>query len=74
MVLNQRRPHFVCVDEQDDAIGEDRRQLRETRVALGGRDVRRDTAAGKRLESQQQPGGIVGDIEREGSVGLQRRA
>ena len=26
--------HFVGVDEQDDAIGEDQGQLRETRVAL----------------------------------------
>ena len=32
--------YFVGVDEQHDAIGEDGRQLREARVALGGGHVR----------------------------------
>ena len=35
------RPDFVAVDEQDDAIDEDRSELAQTRVALGARDLRR---------------------------------
>jgi hypothetical protein len=61
----------VRVHEQDDAIREDAGQLRETRVALGRRDVRWDIAAGKRLESKQQPVRIVGHFEDELAVVLQ---
>jgi hypothetical protein len=47
--------------------------LREALVALFGRDVRRHGAAGERLEPQQQPIGIVGDVEHEVAVGGQRQ-
>jgi hypothetical protein len=57
------------IDEQHNAIGEHGRELREARVAVFGRDVRRHGAAGKRLEPQQQPHRIVGDLEDETAVG-----
>jgi hypothetical protein len=64
-------PDFVKVHEEHYAVGEDVGQLREALVALRGRDVRRHRAAGERLEAEQQPGGIVGHLERELAVGLE---
>ena len=62
------------VDEQHDSIGEYAGQLRETRIALFGGEIGGHSAAGKRLEPQQQPHRIVGDVEIEAPVGSERQS
>ena len=60
----------MSIHKQHDPIREYVRQLREARIALPGRNIRRPAAAGKRLESQQQPVGVVGDFKDEFAVAL----
>ena len=60
------------VHPQDHAIGEDVAELRESRVALRGRGIRRHGAARERFEPHQHPQRIVGDLEHEAPVAGER--
>ena len=63
-------PDLMTVDEQHDAIDEDRRRAaRGARRAAAALMFGGTRAAGERLEPQQQPHRIVGDVEHERAVG-----
>ena len=68
-IPRRSRPHFVAVHEQDEAIDERGRELGEPAIACVGGHSGGHRAAGERLEPQQQPVGIVGDVEHERPVG-----
>ena len=58
----------MCINKKDDPVRKDARELRETRIAIGGGHVGRRIAARKRLEPEQQPHRIVRDIEDKRSI------
>jgi hypothetical protein len=63
--------HLVAVDEEHDAIGEDRAEFCKPRVALRRGDSGGDGAAGEGLQPKQHPHRVVGDVEDEAAVGCE---
>ena len=62
-VLGRRGTNLLAVDEEDDTIDEDRAQLAQPHIAHRRGDARRHASPCKRFEPEEQPVGVVRDLE-----------